>query len=40
MTIGIDQFRDPSEQRLDRMLTQPFRQDVRSYPLGRREPAE
>jgi sterol desaturase/sphingolipid hydroxylase (fatty acid hydroxylase superfamily) len=25
MTIGIPQFRDPREQRLDRMLTQPFR---------------
>jgi sterol desaturase/sphingolipid hydroxylase (fatty acid hydroxylase superfamily) len=25
MTIGIPQFRDPKEQRLDRMLTQPFR---------------
>ena len=25
MTIGIPQFRDPGEQRLDRMLTQPFR---------------
>ncbi len=25
MTIGIDRFRDPGEQRLDRMLTQPFR---------------
>ncbi len=27
MTIGIPQFRDPKEQRLDRMLTQPFRND-------------
>jgi len=27
MTIGIPQFRDPAEQRLDRMLTQPFRND-------------
>jgi sterol desaturase/sphingolipid hydroxylase (fatty acid hydroxylase superfamily) len=35
MTIGIEQFRDPGEQRLDRMLTQPFRDDDRSYPLGR-----
>ncbi len=25
MTIGLDGFRDPSEQRLDRMLTQPWR---------------
>src|SRR5215470_93991 len=36
MTIGIEQFRDPAEQRLDRMLTQPFRDDDR-YALGRRE---
>ena len=35
MTIGIEQFRVPGEQRLDRMLTQPFRDDVRNYPLGR-----
>jgi sterol desaturase/sphingolipid hydroxylase (fatty acid hydroxylase superfamily) len=35
MTIGIGQFRDPGEQRLDRMLTQPFRDDDRDYPLGR-----
>ena len=27
MTIGIEQFRDPRELRLDRMLSQPFRQD-------------
>jgi sterol desaturase/sphingolipid hydroxylase (fatty acid hydroxylase superfamily) len=40
MTIGIAQFRDPSEVRLDRMLIQPFRDDDRLYPLGRREPAE
>jgi sterol desaturase/sphingolipid hydroxylase (fatty acid hydroxylase superfamily) len=25
MTIGIEAFRDPAEQRIDRMLTQPFR---------------
>jgi sterol desaturase/sphingolipid hydroxylase (fatty acid hydroxylase superfamily) len=37
MTLGIDQFRDPAEQRLDRMLTQPFRDDDTSYALGRRE---
>ena len=35
MTIGIEQFREPGEQRLDRMLTQPFRDDARRYPLGR-----
>lgn len=40
MTIGIEQFRNPGEQRLDRMLTQPFREGDRSYPLGRRETPE
>jgi sterol desaturase/sphingolipid hydroxylase (fatty acid hydroxylase superfamily) len=40
MTIGIEQFREPAEQRLDRMLTQPFRDDDTTYPLGRREPAQ
>jgi sterol desaturase/sphingolipid hydroxylase (fatty acid hydroxylase superfamily) len=39
MTIGIEQFRHPRELRLDRMLLQPFRDDDRSYPLGRRESA-
>jgi sterol desaturase/sphingolipid hydroxylase (fatty acid hydroxylase superfamily) len=37
MTLGVDQFREPEELRLDRMLMQPFRGDDRSYPLGRRE---
>ena len=37
MAIGIVQFREPAEQRLDRMLTQPFRNDDTSYSLGRRE---
>jgi hypothetical protein len=37
MTIGIEQFRDPWELRLDRMLLQPFRDDARLYPLGQRE---
>ncbi len=27
MTIGLSQFRDPGEARLDRLLTQPFRED-------------
>jgi sterol desaturase/sphingolipid hydroxylase (fatty acid hydroxylase superfamily) len=36
MTIGIEQFRDPRELLLDRMLVQPFRGDVGEYPLGRR----
>ena len=39
MTIGIEQFRDPRELRLDRMLLQPFHDDARLYPLGRREAA-
>ena len=40
MTIGIETFRDPVEQRLDRMLTQPFRSGDGGYPIGRREAAE
>jgi sterol desaturase/sphingolipid hydroxylase (fatty acid hydroxylase superfamily) len=40
MTIGITQFRDPAEQRLDRMLTQPFREDASTYPIGKRERGE
>jgi len=39
MIIGIEQFREVREQRLDRMLTQPFREDDRSYALGRRKAA-
>ena len=35
MTIGLDQFRDPAELRLDRMLLQPWRGDAGAYPLGR-----
>jgi sterol desaturase/sphingolipid hydroxylase (fatty acid hydroxylase superfamily) len=37
MTIGIEQFRDPRELGLDRMLVQPFRGDPGRYPLGYRE---
>lgn len=37
MTIGVEEFRDPAEQRLDRMLTQPFRSTA---SVGRREPRE
>jgi len=37
MTIGIEQFRDPRELALDRMLLQPFRGEVGRYPLGMRE---
>jgi sterol desaturase/sphingolipid hydroxylase (fatty acid hydroxylase superfamily) len=39
MTIGIETFRDPSELRLDRMLSQPLRGSAGRYPLGRREGA-
>lgn len=34
MTIGINQFRDPRELRLDRMLWQPLRGPVDSYPIN------
>jgi sterol desaturase/sphingolipid hydroxylase (fatty acid hydroxylase superfamily) len=37
MTIGIEQFRDPRELRLDRMLLQPFRGDAGRYPIGHQE---
>ncbi len=37
MMIGIEQFRDRSELRLDRMLLQPFREGVGAYPIGRRD---
>jgi len=40
MTVGIERFRDPAEQRLERMLTQPFRDDDTRYALGRRETAQ
>jgi sterol desaturase/sphingolipid hydroxylase (fatty acid hydroxylase superfamily) len=40
MTIGIEQIRDPAEQRLDRMLTQPFRKSDRAYSMAQREPAK
>ena len=40
MTIGIERFRELTEQRLDRMLTQPFRENDTRYALGRREPAQ
>jgi sterol desaturase/sphingolipid hydroxylase (fatty acid hydroxylase superfamily) len=34
MTIGIEQFRAPAEQRLDHMLTQPFRDGDSGYTPG------
>ena len=37
MMIGISQFREPREQWIDRMLTQPIRDDTGGYPLGGRE---
>ena len=40
MTIGIEQFREPAEQRLGCMLTQPFRDDDTRYALGHRETAQ
>lgn len=36
MIIGINQFRDPRWERLDRMLIQPFVGPTHSYPLNRR----
>ena len=37
MTIGIEQFRDPRDLGLDRMMLQPFRGEAGRYPLGYRE---
>lgn len=37
MTIGIDQFRDRRDLRLDRMLIQPFLGKTARYPINRRE---
>jgi sterol desaturase/sphingolipid hydroxylase (fatty acid hydroxylase superfamily) len=34
MTIGLEQFRDPAELRLDRMLLQPWRGATGAYPIG------
>ncbi len=36
MTIGINLFREPRELRLDRLLWQPFRGPVHSYPINAR----
>jgi sterol desaturase/sphingolipid hydroxylase (fatty acid hydroxylase superfamily) len=35
MTIGLKQFRDVRELRLDRLLAQPFRGDATGYPINR-----
>jgi hypothetical protein len=37
MTIGIEQFRDARKLRLDRMLIQPFYNEVGNYPFGHRQ---
>ncbi|MBT5265804.1 MAG: sterol desaturase family protein [Rhodospirillaceae bacterium] len=37
MTIGIDQFREPGELRLDRMLTQPARGSGTGYAINQRD---
>ena len=36
MVIGVEQFKDPREQRLDRLLTQPFRSSDDQHSIGRR----
>jgi hypothetical protein len=35
ITIGIEQFPDPRELRLDHMMAQPFRGQVGGYPTNR-----
>ena len=35
MTLGIEQFREPGDLRLDRMLVQPFRGSPGDYPINR-----
>ncbi len=35
MTIGIEQFREAGDLRLDRMLTQPFLGETGDYPINR-----
>jgi sterol desaturase/sphingolipid hydroxylase (fatty acid hydroxylase superfamily) len=40
ITIGLPIFRDPSELRLDRLLTQPFRDDVAEAGDRARAPVE
>ena len=39
MTIGIEQFREPGDLRLDRMLVQPFKGDASVYPINRTDGA-
>jgi sterol desaturase/sphingolipid hydroxylase (fatty acid hydroxylase superfamily) len=40
MTIGIHQFRDPAQLRLDRMLVQPFIGPAHDYPINTRAPED
>ena len=40
MTIGLDQFRDPGQLRLDRMLVQPFAEPASVYPINQRSAAQ
>lgn len=40
MTIGVDAFRLPEDQRLDRLLVQPFRDTPGQYPINRRRAVE
>jgi sterol desaturase/sphingolipid hydroxylase (fatty acid hydroxylase superfamily) len=40
MTLGLDSFRDPGEQRLDRMLLQPLRPGSDAYPALARKPRQ
>ncbi len=35
MTIGLDQFRELADARLDRLLLQPFRGRASNYPINR-----
>lgn len=37
MTLGIEQFRDPAELRIDRMLYQRLRDSTDGKPLGSKE---
>jgi sterol desaturase/sphingolipid hydroxylase (fatty acid hydroxylase superfamily) len=39
MTIGLPIFRNPEELRLDRLLTQPFRDDLRAADAASAEPS-
>jgi hypothetical protein len=35
MTIGIEVFRDPADQRIDHLLVQPFIGETGAYPINR-----